>query len=72
MTPLEWLALVTVVAAALWLRHLWHVHRYPHRACSGCDGSGKATSTDWLGRVVIGVCRRCGGVEPTKPRRWTS
>ncbi len=71
MTPELW-ALLAVMVLVLWSHHLWHVRRYPDRACRVCNGSGKATSSDWLGRTVIGACRRCRGVEPTTPRRrWT-
>lgn len=61
--------LIVLVIVGL-AHHAWHVHRYPHRACRGCDGSGKVTGSDLLGRTVIGPCRRCGGTEPTTPRRW--
>ncbi|MPZ66129.1 MAG: hypothetical protein GEU83_11645 [Pseudonocardiaceae bacterium] len=68
MTPEAW-GLLVAVLLALWARHEWHVSRYPDRACSGCGGSGKATSEDMLGRPVIGTCRTCKGLEPTTPRR---
>lgn len=59
------------VVAALWLRHEWHMWRYPERGCRTCGGSGKATDKDILGRKVIGQCRTCvgRGRPSTVPRR---
>lgn len=71
MTPEAW-ALVVAALVGLWLHHLWHVRRYPDRACRTCGGSGKATSADMFGRKVIGLCHRCKGEQPTTPRRWWS
>ena len=61
MSP-ELVMLLIVVAAGLWVRHEWHVRRYPQRLkCRTCGGSGSISSKDMFGRKVKGPCPECKG-----------
>lgn len=62
MSETTWLLIIGVVLVVMYLRHQWHVRRYPERAhCRRCEGAGKITSTDLWGRAVRGDCPHCGG-----------
>lgn len=63
-------ALVAAVLAILWLRHQWHLRRYPERLkCHHCKGTGKITSENMWGTAVRGVCPSCGGTAWIPRRR---